>query len=86
MEINNLKSLNKKAREFLLEHCVSKRGAEIIVYNFTGYINSNYFEKVDLIRKQSKWYFFATNFNREQILGLGGEIEGFCLTRNTIYG
>jgi hypothetical protein len=81
--IKNIRALNRKARKYLLEHCVSRRAAEVIAHDFTGYINSNYYENVSLIRKNGKWRLFGQYFDG-YINGLGGEFDGFSMTRNTI--
>ena len=81
IQVNQIRGLNKKARKFLLEHCVSKRGVEVIASNFTGYINGITFENVDLIREGGKWRVFGYSL---QIESLGGSVEYFSLTKNTI--
>lgn len=84
-EIKNINSLNRQARKYLLEHCVSKRGAEVIVNNFSGYINSDYVSDIELIRRKSKWFTFSYGgFDEKLILSLSGNHDGFSMTRNTI--
>ena len=81
MKVNQTIGLNRKARKYLLEHCVSKRGAEIMAFGFNGFINGNEVEDVTLIRESSKWKVFRTN---EEILSISGIIDSFSMTRNTI--
>lgn len=81
MKVNKISGLNRKARKFLLEHCISKRGVEVMAWRFTGYINGEVKEDVSLIRRDSKWQIYAT---REIILSIYGDIAFFTLTRNTI--
>ena len=81
MKINQIKGLNRQARKFLLEHCVSKRNAEVMAFWFNGYINGQEVEDETLIRESGKWYTFR---NRIPIQSIYGEVEGFNLTRNTI--
>lgn len=73
--------LNRKARKFLLQHCVSKRNAEIIAYDFSGFLNSNDVNNLELIREHGKWRVFGS---MDKILSLKGDIDCFFLTRNTI--
>lgn len=81
MTINQIKGLNRKARAFLLDHCVSRRGVEVMAFNFNGYINGQTFENTTLIRINSKWQVFST---KECIISIYGEIDCFNMTRNTI--
>lgn len=81
MKVNQTNGLNRKARKYLLDHCVSKRGAEIMAFGFTGFLNGNEVEDVTLIRESSKWKVFRTN---EQILSIYGIIDSFSMTRNTV--
>lgn len=80
-KINQIPSLNKKARSFLLEHCVSKRGAEVMAFSFTGYINSNDVEDKTLIRISGKWFIHSTH---ERIVSISGNVDSFHLTKNTL--
>jgi hypothetical protein len=79
--INQLNSLNRKARVFLLDHCVSKKGAEIMAIGFIGYINGQYVEDTTLIRYSGQWQVFATH---EAVVTIAGEIDCFFMTRNTV--
>ena len=81
MKVNQIQGLNRQARKFLLEHCVSKRGVEIMAYGFTGYINSNEVEDVTLIRLGGKWEVFRSH---EPIFSVNGNVEFFVMTENTI--
>mgnify|MGYP003659028244 CR=1 FL=1 len=81
MKINQTNSLNKKARKFLLANCVSKRGAEIKLFGFNGYLNGNEVQDITLIRKNSKWEVFNTT---EKVLSISGMGNLFSLTINTI--
>ena len=81
MNINQITGLNRKARKFLLEHCVSKRGVEIMSFGFSGYINGETYENGTLIRYSGKWEVFQT---KEQIMSICGEIDCFNMTKNTI--
>jgi len=81
MKVNQISGLNKKARTFLLEHCVSKKGVEVMVYRFTGYINGEFKDDVTLIRRDYKWTIYQ---NSENILSINGVLEFFAMTRNTI--
>lgn len=81
MKVNQTNGLNRKARTFLLEHCISKRGAEIMAFGFTGFLNGNEVEDVTLIRENSKWKVFRTN---ELILSISGIIDSFSMTKNTV--
>lgn len=81
MKINQIIGLNRKARTFLLENCISKRGVEVMVFGFIGYINGEYVENITLIRKFGSWERFDT---KEQILSISGKAETFNMTRNTI--
>ena len=76
-----LTTLNKKAREFLLDHCVSRRGAEVMAFGFTGYINGESHENTTLIRRAGNWEVFETS---ETINSLKGDIYSFSLTNNTL--
>lgn len=81
-KINQINGLNRKARTYLLDHCVSRRGAEVVAYGFTGYLNGDWVDDAILIRRSSKWYNFNSN---ERVFSLKGELEnGFSMTRNTI--
>jgi hypothetical protein len=79
--INQLNGLNRKARNFLLDHCVSKKGAEIMAIGFAGYINGQYYEGTTLIRYDGQWQVFATH---EAVVTISGEIDCFCMTINTV--
>lgn len=81
MKVNQINGLNRKARKFLLDHCVSKRGAEVIAFDFTGFINGNEVENETLIRENSKWRIFNSS---EMIQSIRGKIDSFSMTRNTI--
>jgi len=81
MKVNQINGLNRKARKYLLDHCVSKRGAEVMAFSFEGFINGKEVEDVTLIRQDSKWKVFSSN---EQILSISGIIDCFSVTRNTI--
>lgn len=83
INVNNKADLNKKAKAFLLDHCISKRSAEILCHGFTGYINGDYHQNVSLIRENGVWSTFGCAY-REQVLSLCGKVESFHLTRNTI--
>lgn len=82
MQVNQVNSLNRKARKYLLSHCVSKRGAEVMLFGFNGYLNGQEVEGVTLIRKNSKWEVFNTY---EKVLSINGNADSFSLTRNSIY-
>ena len=81
MKVNQISGLNKKARTFLLEHCVSKKGVEVMAYRFTGYINGEFKNDVTLIRRDYKWTIYQSS---ENILSINGVLEFFAMTRNTI--
>lgn len=81
MKVNQTNSLNRKARKYLLDHCVSKRGAEVMLFGFTGYLNGNEVEDTTLIRVNSKWEVFRTS---EKVLSINGIADSFSLTRNSI--
>jgi len=81
MKVNQISGLNKKARTFLLEHCVSKKGVEVMAYRFTGYINGEFKDDVTLIRRDYKWTIYQSS---ENILSINGVLEFFAMTRNTI--
>ena len=83
IKVNNKSDLNRKARAFLLDHCISKRSAEILCHGFSGYINGDRHENVSLIREKGVWSTFGCAY-REQVLSLSGKVESFHLTRNTI--
>lgn len=78
MTTNQIAGLNRQARKYLLENCISKRGFEVIAWGFTGYLNSNEVEGVTLIRIKSKWKVFNTN---ELILSIKGEIDFFSIPK-----
>jgi hypothetical protein len=80
-KVNQITGLNKKARTFLLEHCVSKKGAEVMAYTFKGFINGQEVNDITLIRKESKWEIFAT---KEAIQSINGTVEFFAMTKNTV--
>ena len=82
MKINQTNSLNRKARKYLLSNCVSKRGAEVMLFGFSGYLNGNEVEDITLIRRSSGWGVFGTF---EKVLSINGEADSFSLTRNSIY-
>lgn len=81
MRINQTNSLNRKARKYLLSNCVSKRGAEVMLFGFSGYLNGNEVDDIALIRENSKWKVFSTS---EKVLSINGEARSFSLTRNSI--
>ena len=81
MKLNQINSLDRKARKFLLENCVSKNGAEIKLFGFNGYLNGDEVKDITLIRKNSKWEVFNTT---EKVLSISGMGNLFSLTRNTI--
>ncbi len=81
MKVNQINGLNRKARTFLLDHCVSKKGVEVMVFNFSGFINGQEYKNETLIRVNGKWEIFKT---KEQVLSIGGEIDCFSMTKNTI--
>lgn len=81
MTINQINGLNRKARVFLLDNCVSVKGAEVMVYGFTGHVNGEGVEDITLIREKSKWKVFGTD---EIILSINGNAEFFNMTENTI--
>ena len=81
MKINQITGLNILARKFLLEHCISKRGAEVMVFDFCGFINGQYLDRVSLIRTNSKWEVLST---KERILTISGIADSFSLTKNTL--
>lgn len=74
-------TLNIKARLFLLDHCVSKRAADILVSNFTGYVNGDYVEGATLMRIDGVWY---VGSHGPIIKTLGGNAYAFHLVRTTI--
>lgn len=82
MVINQKNSLNRKARRFLLSHCISKRGAEVMFYGFDGYLNGDIVQNATLIRRNGKWEVFSTS---ETVLSINGEADGFSLTKNSLY-
>lgn len=81
MKTLSKESLNKKAKAFLLDHCVSVKNAEVMAFGFTGFINSNELKDVTLIRENGDWRIFNS---LEQVLSINGTIDCFSLTRNTI--
>ena len=81
MKVNQKDSLNRKARKYLLSNCVSKRGAEVILFGFNGYLNGSEVEDITLIRRSSKWEVFNTS---EKVLSINGVADSFSLTRNSI--
>lgn len=80
-KVNQIPSLNKKARKFLLDHCISKRGVEVMAFGFNGYINGNNVNDITLIRLAGKWVIHSTH---ENVLSISGEVESFHLTKNTL--
>lgn len=83
MKVNQIEGINRKARKFLMDNLCSKRGAEVMAYGFSGYLNSNEVENITLIRRNSKWY--VSGSAGERVHGLKGSIEFFITTENT-YG
>lgn len=81
MKVNQTNSLNRKARKYLLSNCVSKRGAEVMLFGFNGYLNGDEVENLTLIRRNSKWEVSRTG---EKVLSINGEARSFSLTRNSI--
>lgn len=81
IKISSKQSLNKKARAFLLDHCISKRAADILAGSFTGYINGDFREDVTLHRQSGKW---EITLKKESILSINGELEGFYLLKSSI--
>lgn len=80
--INQINSMNRKARKFLLSHNISKKGAEVALVSFTGYINGNYVKEVTLMRLNGKWEIFATH---EKVQSICGEAYAFFLTAGSLY-
>ena len=81
MKINQTNGLNRQARKFLLSNLVSKRGAEVELYGFNGYLNGNEVEDITLIRKNGKWQVVETS---ELVFSLNGTADFFSVTDNTI--
>ena len=77
MTITQINGLNKRARTYLLSNCVSKRGAEVMLFGFNGYLNGIEAEDLTLIRKNSKWEVLSTS---ENIVSINGEAAFFLLT------
>jgi len=55
----NINTLNSKVRTFLLEHCISKRGADAIAV-VSGFINSDEVKELVIERRDGKWYSVST--------------------------
>jgi hypothetical protein len=81
MVVAQTNGLNRQARKFLLENCISKRGAEVIAFGFSGYLNGQEVEDITLIRETSKWSVLST---REKIVSINGEMDSFSLTKNSL--
>lgn len=81
MKINQITSLNRQARQYLLDYCISKKGVEIMAFGFTGYINGEKYESITLIRKNNKWQIFT---NSQLIQSIKGTLNQFSMTRNTL--
>lgn len=81
MKVNQIKGLNRQARKFLKENCVSKRGVEVMALGFKGYMNGIERINVALIRKDGCWIMFSTD---EKILSINGSVDCFSTTKNTI--
>lgn len=74
--------MNRKARKFLLSHNISKKGAEIALVGFTGYVNGESVKDITLIRYSGKWEIFATH---EKVQSICGEAYAFFLTAGSLY-
>ena len=81
IQIKNKRSLNIQANKFLMSNCISRKNSEVKAARFTGDINGCHATNVNLIRKYGRW--FVLGFD-DQILTLGGELESFHLTRNSL--
>ncbi len=85
MKINQLIGLNKQARHFLLENCISKRAADIMACGFSGYLNGiEVNDKIDLIRENGKWRAIGSIIEYGKIVSLKGDIDCFFLLRSTV--
>jgi hypothetical protein len=78
MKITQINGLNKMARTYLLGNLVSKKGAEVMLFGFNGYINGMEVEDLTLIRNNSKWEVFSTS---QKIMSISGKADLFSLTR-----
>lgn len=81
MKVNQISGLNRQAKKFLLENCVSRKGVEVMASGFTGYINGQNFENVTLIREYGKWIVFK---DKEYIQSIYGDVNCFLLTKKTL--
>lgn len=76
IKINQIPGLNRQARKFLLENCISVRNYPVTGWGFTGYINSNWFDNIRIERTTKGWIVCSTE---EPILGIKGELEFFTV-------
>ena len=76
MKINQLPSLNRQARKFLLNNCISTKSADVNAFFFTGYLNGESVERTSLKRVDGQWM-NGDNF----VLSLEGELGMFGLVK-----
>ncbi len=93
IKTSSTSSLNRHARSYLLNNCISRKMFPVAVFGFTGYVNGFPVEDAYLYREQGEWrisQFYIPEQQRILVNGkllvtsLGGEFAGFAMLKANI--